>query len=130
MNLYNLCTDFIRFVDMALPPRDQRHYYLRFEGMGYTNDDIMDFEERLEMLRDRVYLLAELGGGYLRFEASGALQFQLGGVRRRMSWREFILGMCLHTSKVIESVGFDAYRVESARHIPDNGVMSAYWAVP
>ncbi|GKD92313.1 hypothetical protein Tco_1372150 [Tanacetum coccineum] len=33
--------------DMALPPRDQRHQYLRFEGLEYTDADITDFEERL-----------------------------------------------------------------------------------
>nr|GEU48464.1 hypothetical protein [Tanacetum cinerariifolium] len=32
---------------MALPPRDQRHPYLRFEGLEYTDADIADFEERL-----------------------------------------------------------------------------------
>nr|GEW14467.1 hypothetical protein [Tanacetum cinerariifolium] len=52
------------FVDMALPPRDQRHQYLRFEGLEYTGINIADFKER-----DRVCLLAELRGGYLRFEA-------------------------------------------------------------
>nr|GEV22540.1 hypothetical protein [Tanacetum cinerariifolium] len=105
---------------MALPPRDQRHQYLRFEGLEYSNADIADFEERLWMiygrgvhqvqvfdfkgltvemaeglsgrilmgivLRDRVCLLIELEGSYLR-----AIQFQLGGARRRMRWREFIL---------------------------------------
>ncbi|GJV41618.1 hypothetical protein Tco_1420058 [Tanacetum coccineum] len=39
--------DFIKFVDMALPPRDQRHQYLRFEGLKYTDADITDFEDRL-----------------------------------------------------------------------------------
>ncbi|GKA92782.1 hypothetical protein Tco_0814707 [Tanacetum coccineum] len=34
-------------LDMALPPRYQIHQYLRFEGLGYTNADITDFEERL-----------------------------------------------------------------------------------
>ncbi|GJV27828.1 hypothetical protein Tco_1384276 [Tanacetum coccineum] len=32
---------------MALPPRDQRHKYLRFEGLQYTDGDIVDFETRL-----------------------------------------------------------------------------------
>nr|GEX92440.1 hypothetical protein [Tanacetum cinerariifolium] len=41
--------------DMALPPRDQRRQYFRFEGLG--------------ILRDIVYSLPELGGGYLRFKA-------------------------------------------------------------
>nr|GEW72338.1 hypothetical protein [Tanacetum cinerariifolium] len=33
---------------MALPTRVQRHRYLRFEGLGYTNANITDFEERLD----------------------------------------------------------------------------------
>ncbi|GJW22003.1 hypothetical protein Tco_0032625 [Tanacetum coccineum] len=32
---------------MALPPRDQRHQYLRFKGLQYTDADIADFETRL-----------------------------------------------------------------------------------
>ncbi|GJV91804.1 hypothetical protein Tco_1539617 [Tanacetum coccineum] len=88
-------------LDMALPPRDQRHQYLRFEGLGYTDVDIKDFEERLGriygMLRDKVF-----GDVVLDLDIVGALQFQLGGVRRRISWREFILGMGLYTAKEIE----------------------------
>ncbi|GKD87286.1 hypothetical protein Tco_1358440 [Tanacetum coccineum] len=87
--------------NMALPPRDQRHQYLRFEGLGYTDVDIKDFEERLGriygMLRDKVF-----GDVVLDLDIVGALQFQLGGVRRRISWREFILGMGLYTAKEIE----------------------------
>ncbi|GKG42106.1 hypothetical protein Tco_0473857, partial [Tanacetum coccineum] len=29
---------------MTLPPRDQRHQYLKFEGLQYTDADIADFE--------------------------------------------------------------------------------------
>ncbi|GJS89219.1 hypothetical protein Tco_0771855 [Tanacetum coccineum] len=58
------------------------------------------------------------------FKIQGPL---LGGVRRCMSWREFILGMGQHTAEEIESVGFGAYWVESARQIPDKGDLSAYW---
>ncbi|GJT05000.1 hypothetical protein Tco_0839462 [Tanacetum coccineum] len=61
---------------------------------GYTGE---------EYIGDRVSLLAELGGGYLRFgkamldlDTVGALQFQLGGA-------------------------------ESARQIPDKGDPSAFW---
>ncbi|GJY27407.1 hypothetical protein Tco_0402133 [Tanacetum coccineum] len=50
INLYNLCTDFIKFANMAFPPRDQRHQCLRFESLGYTDADITDFEERLELM--------------------------------------------------------------------------------
>nr|GEW65214.1 hypothetical protein [Tanacetum cinerariifolium] len=38
---------------MVLPPRDQRHQYLRFEGLRYTNADITDFEERLGRIYGR-----------------------------------------------------------------------------
>ncbi|GJS94312.1 hypothetical protein Tco_0801280 [Tanacetum coccineum] len=37
-------------LDMALLPRDQRHQYLRFEGLEYTDADITDFEERLDKI--------------------------------------------------------------------------------
>ncbi|GJZ48454.1 hypothetical protein Tco_0602286 [Tanacetum coccineum] len=33
--------------DMALPPRNQRHQYLRYEGLQYSDADIVDFEARL-----------------------------------------------------------------------------------
>ncbi|GKA92645.1 hypothetical protein Tco_0814570 [Tanacetum coccineum] len=36
-------------INMTLPPRDQRHQYLRFEGLEYTDVDIADFEERMLM---------------------------------------------------------------------------------
>ncbi|GKD63340.1 hypothetical protein Tco_1305448, partial [Tanacetum coccineum] len=36
-----------------LPPRDQRHRFLRYEGLEYTDSDIADFELRLE----RIYTL-------------------------------------------------------------------------
>nr|GEU96744.1 hypothetical protein [Tanacetum cinerariifolium] len=33
--------------DTALPPRDQRHHYVRYEGLQYIDDDIANFETRL-----------------------------------------------------------------------------------
>ncbi|GKE97961.1 hypothetical protein Tco_0021312 [Tanacetum coccineum] len=38
---------------MDLPPRDQRHQYLRFEGLQYTEGDIADFETRLARIYRR-----------------------------------------------------------------------------
>ncbi|GJW84610.1 hypothetical protein Tco_0157755 [Tanacetum coccineum] len=34
----------MRLHDMALPPGDQRHQYLRFEGLEYIDADIIDFK--------------------------------------------------------------------------------------
>nr|GEZ71781.1 hypothetical protein [Tanacetum cinerariifolium] len=93
---------------MSLPPRDQRYLFLRFEGLEYTDADIADFEGRPEKIYDR---------GVHR----------LGGAKRHMSWREFTLSLCLHTTEEIESTGFGAYWDESARRIPDKGNLSAYW---
>ncbi|GJW84356.1 hypothetical protein Tco_0157501 [Tanacetum coccineum] len=40
--------------DMApLPPHEQRHPFLMYQGLKYTNEDIADFEERLEMIYSR-----------------------------------------------------------------------------
>ncbi|GKF09308.1 hypothetical protein Tco_0043532 [Tanacetum coccineum] len=130
---------------MALPLRDQRYQYLRYEGSQYTDDDITDFEARLtriyrrEVHRVQVFdfggltnLMAEglsarmlieyrdaqgqsvftsrawrwifdirgplvhelileffstfrFGEAVTDLDTVGALQFHLGGVRRRMS---------------------------------------------
>ncbi|GJZ73439.1 hypothetical protein Tco_0637585 [Tanacetum coccineum] len=40
---------------MALPPRDQRHQYLRFKGLQYTNADIVDSE----MMLGKIYRIKE-----------------------------------------------------------------------
>ncbi|GJR19595.1 hypothetical protein Tco_0968122 [Tanacetum coccineum] len=46
-------------------------------------------------------------GAILDLNTLGALQFQLGGARRRMSWRQFILALGLHTDEEMHSAGFD-----------------------
>ncbi|GJT04100.1 hypothetical protein Tco_0838562 [Tanacetum coccineum] len=43
----------LRFsIDMAFPPREQRHRFLRYEGLEYLNTNIVDFEGRLA----RIYM--------------------------------------------------------------------------
>nr|GEV77777.1 hypothetical protein [Tanacetum cinerariifolium] len=70
---------------MALPPRDQRH----------------------RSLRDRVRLLAELGGDYLRSEARWYTS----------SFWSSLVHLGLHTAEEIESVGFGTYWAENARDL-------------
>ncbi|GKD12649.1 hypothetical protein Tco_1197056 [Tanacetum coccineum] len=121
-----------------LPPREQRHRFFRYEGLEYTDSDIADFESRLwriythevadflgmpDLLRDglttRMFMehRDEAGvsvftsGAWRRmFDIWGPL-FQLGGARRRMSWREFIIALGLHTEEEMQTVGF---RISSA----------------
>nr|GEV51109.1 Gag-Pol polyprotein [Tanacetum cinerariifolium] len=53
--------------------------------------------------------------------------FQLGGARHRLSWRQFILALGLHTAEEMKTIGFDAYGAESARQILDKGDLRDYW---
>ncbi|GKE15155.1 hypothetical protein Tco_1422732, partial [Tanacetum coccineum] len=49
------------------------------------------------------------GQAILDLDTPRALQFQLGGARRHMSWREFILALGLYTAEEMQTVGFRAY---------------------
>ncbi|GJW55151.1 hypothetical protein Tco_0099236 [Tanacetum coccineum] len=160
------CAFLVDFANMALPPREQRHQFLRYEGLEYTDSDIADFESRLERIYSReiyrVHVVDLQGmpepfrGGLfarmamehrdeagvvvftsqawrglfdtmgllvwelileflstLRFrevlldlDAPGTMQFQLSGARRRLSWRQFILALGLHTGEEMEFIGF------------------------
>ncbi|GKB23429.1 hypothetical protein Tco_0862830 [Tanacetum coccineum] len=109
-----------------LPPREQRHRFLRYEGLEYTDADITDFEGRLErihmreihrvlrrMLDIRGPLVHELileffstfrfGQALLDLDTPGVLQFQLGGARRRISWKKFIVALRLHTKEEMQT---------------------------
>ncbi|GJS07374.1 hypothetical protein Tco_0364170 [Tanacetum coccineum] len=119
---------------MALPPWEQRPQYLRYQGLNYTNADIADFEHRddggavvftsrawMRLFDTRGPLVWELILEFLstlRYEevlldldALDAIQFQLGGARRRMSWRQFIVALGLHTGEEMESLGFDRLQI-------------------
>ncbi|GJR98893.1 hypothetical protein Tco_0271067 [Tanacetum coccineum] len=51
----------------------------------------------------------------------------LGGVRRRMTWRQFILALGLHSEEEMAEAGFGAYWSGSERVIPDKGDLRDYW---
>ncbi|GJZ72224.1 hypothetical protein Tco_0636075 [Tanacetum coccineum] len=111
------------FADMALPPRDHRHPYLRFEGLKYTDAGYTGEGMLMEHMDAQGQSVFTSRAWRRLFEVRGPLE----GVRHRMSWREFILGMGLHTMEEMESIGFGAYWAESARQILDKGDLSAYW---
>ncbi|GKG58467.1 hypothetical protein Tco_0592246, partial [Tanacetum coccineum] len=54
------------------------------------------------------------------------LCFQLGGARRGMIWRQFILALGLHTAKEMAEDGFEAYWLDSTREIPDKEDLRDY----
>ncbi|GJX54998.1 hypothetical protein Tco_0284895 [Tanacetum coccineum] len=53
--------------------------------------------------------------------------FQLGGVRGRMTWRQFLLALGLHTDEEMAKAGFGAYRLGSESVIHDKGDLREYW---
>ncbi|GJU56475.1 hypothetical protein Tco_1230189 [Tanacetum coccineum] len=141
-----------------LPPHEQRHKFLRYKGLEYTDSDIADFESRLDRIHIRKVhrvLVFNFGGlpdlmakgltarmtmehrdeagvsvfghAILDLDTPGTLQFQLGEARRRMSWRQFILALGLHTEEEMQTAGFGVYWAESARQIPDKGDLRDYW---
>ncbi|GKE87350.1 hypothetical protein Tco_1564825 [Tanacetum coccineum] len=71
----------------------------------------------------RVVVFTSRAWGRL-FDTRGPL---LGGARRRLSWRQFILALGLHTWEEIESLGFSRYWSESERIIPRKGDLNDYW---
>ncbi|GKC14895.1 hypothetical protein Tco_1011677 [Tanacetum coccineum] len=87
-----------------------RHQYLRYEALQYTDVDITDFEMRLTRIYKRE-----------------VHRVQLGGARRRLSWRQFILALGLHTTEEMKTVRFGAYWADSARQIPDKWGLRDYW---
>ncbi|GJS70211.1 hypothetical protein Tco_0703052 [Tanacetum coccineum] len=59
-------------------------------------------------------------------DVADTLCFQLGGVRRRVTWRHFILALGLHTEQEMTEAWFGAYWDGSDRVIPDKGDLRDY----
>ncbi|GKC31657.1 hypothetical protein Tco_1038951 [Tanacetum coccineum] len=107
-------------------PFDPKRYYKdgdctlmllrpRYQGLEYTDADISDFEERLERIYSReihrVQVVDFQGMPELMRDGLFARMVMehrddAGGARRRLSWRQFILALGLHTGEEMESLGF------------------------
>nr|GEY62457.1 hypothetical protein [Tanacetum cinerariifolium] len=61
----------------------------------------------------------KFGKAVLELDTARALQFLLGSVRRRMSWRDFILALGLHIAEEMQTPGFGLYWADSATQISD-----------
>nr|GEX70033.1 hypothetical protein [Tanacetum cinerariifolium] len=108
---------------MALPPCDQRQLRLRYQVEGYIEEIVHDFEQRLgSIFRRHIRLIdSEMG-----LDVADTLCFQLGGARRSMTWRQFILALGLHIGKEMVEDRFSANCLGSARMIPDKGDLNDY----
>ncbi|GKE33526.1 hypothetical protein Tco_1452848 [Tanacetum coccineum] len=116
-----------------LPPCEQRHLFLRYHGLEYTDANIADFKERLERIYSQeihqvqFFSTLRFREVLLDLDAPDTIQFQLGRDRRRLSWRQFVLALGLHTGEEMESPGFARYWSESERMIPEKGGLHDYW---
>ncbi|GKB05875.1 hypothetical protein Tco_0834070 [Tanacetum coccineum] len=96
-HLYGVLTILILIRHTALPPREQRHRFLRYEGLQYTEADIEDFEMRLtriyrrEVHRVQVFYF----GGFSNLMAEG-----LSGIS---SARDF-LGIALSYTTIRDTI--------------------------
>ncbi|GKB09389.1 hypothetical protein Tco_0837701 [Tanacetum coccineum] len=112
-------------INMApLPAVDQRHPWLRYQVKGYTEGIVRRFGSEVE---DGVYWRGATGVRESCLEETIRDLSTFGGIRRRMTWRQFILELGLHTEQEMERAGFDAYWDGSDRVIPDKGDLRDYW---
>nr|GEV80798.1 hypothetical protein [Tanacetum cinerariifolium] len=115
---------------MALPPKDQRHLSLGFEGLEYTSVDIFNFEGRGPLVHELIlgfFSSFRMAERVIDLDVVGTLQLHLGKAKRRMSWKEFILALGLHTEKDMGYACFGLYWAESARQISEKEDLSSYW---
>ncbi|GJS03689.1 hypothetical protein Tco_0320197 [Tanacetum coccineum] len=110
--------------DMALPPRDQRHQYLRFEGLQYTDADIVDFETRLgRMLMEH----RDAQGQSVFTSRAWRRLFEIRGPLVHELILEFFSTFRFKEAEVMETARFGLYWVESGRQISDKEDLSTYW---
>ncbi|GJS90079.1 hypothetical protein Tco_0772715 [Tanacetum coccineum] len=118
---------------------DMRQDLAERMGMVYTKDDGQEvfvshawrrlFGIRAPLVQE--FILEFFSTCRIRDEmgldVAGTLCFQMGGARRSMTWRQFILALGLHTAEEMAEDGFGAYWLGSERLIPDKGDLSDYW---
>ncbi|GKA36880.1 hypothetical protein Tco_0723445 [Tanacetum coccineum] len=120
--------------DMApLPPReveeDLQSRDTPGSGCGFSGD-ARAYEGRGPLVWELILeFLSTLRFGevLLDLDAPDTIQFQLGGAKRRLSWRHFILALGLHTGEEMESPDFARYWSESERMILGKGDLDDYW---
>ncbi|GJT09896.1 hypothetical protein Tco_0856938 [Tanacetum coccineum] len=113
--------------DMApLPPHDQRHPFLRYQGLEYTDADIADFEERLERIYSReIHRLRDDSGVVVFTSRAWGRLFDTRGPLVRELILEFL--STLRFGEEMESPGFARYWSESERMVLGKGDLHDYW---
>ncbi|GJR62324.1 hypothetical protein Tco_1504486 [Tanacetum coccineum] len=114
MLFFLIMNQYVPFGIPPLPAADQRHPWFRYEVEGYTPAIVHGYEQRLVTIWsrpvNRVHVLdfagltpemstCRMSDTIMDLDTADNLCFQLGGVRRSMTWRQFILALGLHTEQ-------------------------------
>nr|GEW15923.1 hypothetical protein [Tanacetum cinerariifolium] len=91
---------------VPLPPRDQRHPRLRYQVEGYTDDIVHNYEQRLEMIFGRMVYTRDEGQEIFTSHTWRRLFEIRAPARHRMTLRQFILALGLHTGKEMADDSF------------------------
>ncbi|GJV91806.1 hypothetical protein Tco_1539619 [Tanacetum coccineum] len=101
---------------MAHPPREQRHRFLRYEGLEYTDLDIADFESRLERIYTREIHRVQV------MDFQGMLELLRDGLFARMVMEHYDEAVSVRWSQEAPEL-----ESESGRMILGNGDLHDYW---
>ncbi|GJV63722.1 hypothetical protein Tco_1474550 [Tanacetum coccineum] len=96
----------------------RRHQYLRYEGLQYTDADIVDFETRLARIYKREVHRVQV------FDFRGLPDLVAEGLSTRMlmEYRD-----AQGQTEEMQTSSFGLYWTQSARRIPDKGDLRDYW---
>ncbi|GJZ88845.1 hypothetical protein Tco_0660627 [Tanacetum coccineum] len=113
--------------DMApLPHRNLRHPWLLYQVGGY--DEGIVHNGMRQTLKDRLSMMYAGDDEEALFTSHAWRRlFELDGARRRMTWKQFILALGLHSEEEMAEPGFGAYWSGSERVILDKGGLRDYW---
>ncbi|GKA26695.1 hypothetical protein Tco_0712804 [Tanacetum coccineum] len=103
-------------IDMALPLRNERHEWLRFDTQGYTEEEQLDFETRLDTLYYRkVHRVQTLDFDGLIEDLDMDMTERLRMQHKNVDGEE------------IETGGFRAYWADCLRVIASKAALADYW---
>ncbi|GJS46386.1 hypothetical protein Tco_0596507 [Tanacetum coccineum] len=101
-----------------------RVHVLDFEGL--TPEMRQYLAVRLRMVYSGERHTCRMSDTEMGLDVADTLCFLLGGARRMITWRQFILALGLHTEQEMAEAGFGAYWAGSDRLIPDKGDLRDY----
>ncbi|GKE50954.1 hypothetical protein Tco_1486110, partial [Tanacetum coccineum] len=88
------------------------------------------FEVRAPLVQEfmlKFFRTCRMSDTEMGLDVADTLCFHLGETRRRMTWRQFILALGLHSEEEMAEARFGAYWLGSEKVIPNKGDLRDYW---